>query len=466
MIEKINNTIKNYSMVSKGDRLLLCISGGPDSVAMLYAFNTIAKWMQLKLFIAHMNHSLRAAESDRDQEYVERIARSLNIPITCSKENTAELSKIDKLSIETAARKLRYNFFVHTAKKLGIDIIATAHTKDDQAETVLMRVIRGAGLRGLCGIPVKNNIKGIGIIRPLIDVPRKDVLSFLASKKIKSRIDKSNTEVKFFRNKIRLRLLPILEDGYNPDIKNVLSNLAELIQKDYEYLDCNYKKVFKKLAKIRRNGTIIFLLNDIKGKHISMKRGLIRHAIGSLCDSLDNIEYRHWKEVESLMASRPQGAKVNLPNNVVIEKTERFLKFSIYKRLRPEKIQQPLHIFKVPSTVSFGRRRLIATRSNCKPYLSKKSKHNEYLDIKDADFPLTLRTYKSGDRIKPLGMNGYKKISDIFIDDKVPLKRRKNIPILVSSRGEILCVFGVRISDTCKVKENTEKVVKLELLTR
>jgi len=466
MIEKINNTIKNHSMVNKGDRLLLCVSGGPDSIAMLYAFNDIAGQMQLQLFIAHMNHSLRGAESDRDQEYVEKKAKLLNIPIMCSREDTAALSKMDKLSIETAARRLRYSFFIHTAKKLGINLIATAHTKDDQAETVLMRAIRGAGLRGLCGIPVKNHKEGIVIIRPLIDVARKEILLYLASKKIKTRTDRSNAEIKFFRNRIRLKLLPIIEKEYNPDIKNVLANLAALTQKDYEYLDSDYKKAFKKLARIRRDGTVVFSLYDIKGKHLSAKRGLIRYAIEFLCDNLNNIEFRHWKEIESLINSRPSGSRVNLPNSVVIEKTERYLKFSIYKRLKPEKIQKPLCILKVPSAVSFGRHRFKITRFNHRPFFLRKPRYVEYLDIKGSDFPLILRTHRSGDRIKPLGMNGYKKVSDIFIDDKVPLNRRKNIPILVSSGGEILCVFGIRVSDTCRVQEHTKKVVKLELLTR
>jgi tRNA(Ile)-lysidine synthase len=391
----------------------------------------------------------------------------LNIPVICSKENTPGVSKAEKISIETAARKLRYDFFIRTAIKLGIKTIATAHTKDDQAETVLMRLIRGAGPRGLCGIPVTNHINGVKIIRPLISVSRKEVLKYLASEKIIARVDRSNAEVKFFRNRIRLKLLPAIEKEYNPDIKNVFSNLAELMQGDYEYLESCYKKAFKKLAGIRKNNTVVFKLSDIRNEHLSVRRGLIRKAIEFLCDNLDNMEYRHWKEIESLIYKRPAKTKVNLPNKVVIKKSKRLLKFSIYKKSMPEKIYRPVHIFKMPGDMHFGRYRFIIKKQKPPgPDFLKKPKYTEYLGINKSDFPLTLRTFNIGDKIRPLGMNGYKKVSDIFIDDKIPISRRKHIPILVSSKKEILCIFGVRVSDTCKIQKNTKKAVKLELLTR
>jgi tRNA(Ile)-lysidine synthase len=466
MIKKINKTIEKHSMIKAGERLLLCVSGGPDSTAMLYAFDTISKEAGLRPFVAHVNHCLRGAESDSDQGYVEDTARSLHIPVICSREDTAACSRLDKISIETAARRLRYDFFIRTAKELGIDIIATAHTKDDQAETVLMRVIRGTGFRGLRGIPVKNNINGITIIRPLIYLTRKEILSYLASKGINPRTDRSNAKAKFFRNSVRLRLLPAIRKQYNPDIRNALSNLAALTQEDYEYLDSNHRKAFKKLAKIRKDNVVIFSLYDIKSRHLSIARGVIRHAIEYLRKGLDNIEYRHWQEIESLIYDRPRGSKVNLPNKVVAEKTERYLKFSIYKRPSPEGIKRPPVALKVPGAVSFGRYQLKTKIVKRIPDFSKKPKYSEYISIKDTDFPLILRAHNRGDRIRPLGMNGYKNVSDIFIDEKVPLNRRKDIPILVSSSGEVLCVFGLRLSDTCRIKADTENAVKLELLTR
>jgi tRNA(Ile)-lysidine synthase len=466
MLEKLKNAIKSHSMIKKGDKVLLCVSGGPDSVAMLYVFLFLAKEMQLRLFIAHLNHSLRGVESDKDQRYVEKIAGFLNIPVICEKKDTFKLSRDEKISLEAAARKLRYDFFMNTADKLGIKIIATAHTKDDQAETVLMRLIRGTGPRGLCGIPIISYIRGVKIIRPLIDVSRQEVLKYLAYKKLRPRADKSNADIRFFRNRVRLKFIPFIEKEYNPDIKKTFSNLAELMQGDYEYLEYHHNKAFKKLAGIRRNNTVIFKLSDIRKEHLSVRRGLIRKAIEFLCDSLDNIEYRHWKEIESLIYKRPANTKVNLPNQVVIEKGERSIRFSIYKTSIPEKACRPVRIFKIPSSMYFGKYRFSIKMAKAIHDFSKKPKHTEYIDIKESDFPLVLRTFKKGDRIKPLGMSGCKKVSDIFIDDKIPLRRRKCIPILVSSQGEVLCIFGVRVSETCKIQKGSKKSVKLELLTR
>jgi tRNA(Ile)-lysidine synthase len=466
MIDKINKTIENYSIAKKGDKIILCVSGGPDSTAMLYALHAIAKKRDFKLFIVHVNHCLRAAESDKDQAYVQKIARLLNIPFLFSKENTLEVSKREKVSVETAARNIRYRFFIETAKKLGVGIIATAHTKDDQAETVLMRIIRGTGLRGLCGIPVKNRIGDVIVTRPLIDVRREEVLKYLAAKKIRPRIDRSNSEVKFFRNRIRMELIPILSKIYNSEIKNVLSSLATLTQSDYEYLDLVHKNIFSRVSCVKEGKMVTIPLGYFKDKHDSVKRGLIRHALRSLCDNLDNIEYRHWKEVESLIENRPIKSIVNLPNNIVIKKTGKALVFSLYKKTGQQAIRDPISIFHVPCKVSFGRHIFYMTRSKNMPGFSGKPKNTEYISIKNTDFPLILRAHKKGDRIKPLGMNNYKKVSDIFIDNKVPLSRRKNIPILVSSSGEILCIFGIRISETCKIEKTAGNRFKLELLTR
>lgn len=466
MINKINNTIKNYSMAKKEEGLLLCVSGGPDSIAMLHAFISIAKDMHLRLFIVHVNHSLRGIESDKDQRYVENTAKALNIPVICSKVNTIEFSKSDKISVEAAARKLRYDFFIQTAKRLKIKTIATAHTKDDQAETILMRLIRGAGPRGLCGIPVINHINDIKIIRPLIDISRKEVLEYLSSEKIRPRIDLSNTSIKFFRNKIRLKLIPAFEREYNHDIKNVFSSLAELMQGDFEYLEYVYKKTFKQLAKIKKRGEIVFRLCDIKSKPVSIKRGLIRNAIEFLCGGLDNIEYRHWKEIESLIGKRPAGSVVSLPNNISIKKTKKSLSVYLCKVTKPGIEKQPISILKIPSKVFFGRHMLHIAATRHVPDFSGKPKKTEYIHLKVKDFPLILRTYRQGDSIKPLGMQDYKKVSDIFIDDKIPLSRRKNIPILASCSGEILCIFGVRVSEACRIRKNTKQAIKLELLTR
>jgi tRNA(Ile)-lysidine synthase len=466
MIKHIRNTIEKYSMLDEGDSLLLCVSGGVDSIAMLYAFCVIAKDMKIRLFLAHMNHSLRGDSSDKDQLYVENAAKQFRLPIMTEKVDTKEFSRKHKISIEDAARRLRYNFFINTAQKLGIGTVATAHTKDDQAETVLMRMIRGTGLRGLRGIPAKNYISDIKIIRPFIGVSRAQVTAYLSSKGCKPRFDRSNTDIRFLRNKIRRRLIPMLEHDYNPEIKDTLSSFAEIAARDYDYLCANHSMVFKKLAGTQRAGIVRFSLSDIRKQHISIQRGIIRNAIEFLRKNLDNIDYRHWREIESLIDSRPAGSRVDLPNNIAVNKTKTSIVFGLSKKTVSKKPQSVSFISRIPSATHFSRYIIKARPVKRVPGFACKPENTEYLDIKDTDFPLVLRTHKDGDRIRPLGMKKHKKLSDIFIDEKIPVKKRKKIPLVVSSGGEIACIFNVKISDSYKINPDTERIVKLELLTR
>jgi tRNA(Ile)-lysidine synthase len=466
MIKTIHKTLKRHSMLCKNDRLLLCVSGGPDSIAMAHAFCEIAKGTGIKLFIAHVNHSLRGIESDRDQIYVENTARRLGLPVIIKKADTLGFSKEHGLSIEDAARRLRYDFFVKAAKENKINVIATAHTRDDQVETVLMRVIRGAGLRGLRGILLERDIGDIRIIRPLIDVTRKQVTEYLVSQRCRPRSDKSNSDIRFFRNKVRLKLLPILERDYNPRIRSVLSNFAETANEDYEYLRINHKMIFDKLANRTRTGIVDIALPGLKRQHMSAKRGIVRNAIESLSSGLDNIDYRHWQEIDSLIDSRPSGSRVDLPNNIVAEKTKSSIRFFIARKKILHKALIASTISKIPGAEYFGRYIVKADIVERRPVFTNKPRNTEYLDIKDKDLPLKLRVCSDGDRMRPLGMKNYKKLSDIFIDEKIPAGKRKSIPIILSSKNEILCVFGVRVSDTCKISKHTKRTVRLQLLTR
>jgi tRNA(Ile)-lysidine synthase len=466
MIKHIRHTIETYSMIDRGDNILLCVSGGTDSIAMLHAFCAIAKDMEIRLFLAHMNHSLRGYDSNKDQSYVENTAKQFHLPLVVQKANTKEFSKSHKLSIEDAARRLRYNFFIDTAQKLGMDAVATAHTRDDQAETVLMRIIRGAGLRGLRGILATNYISDVKVIRPLIDVSRAQITAYLSGKGCKPRFDRTNTDIRFSRNKIRQKLIPMLEHGYNPEIKGTLFNFAEIAARDYDYLCSSYNMVFKKLADTRRAGIVRFSLSDIQKQHVSIKRGITRKAIECLCENLDNIDYRHWREIESLIGSRPIGARVNLPNHIVVDKTKTSVIFSLSKKVVSGKSEPVSFISKIPSVTYFSRYIIKTRLIKRTPDFTSKPKNTEYLSIKDTDLPLVLRMHNDGDKIKPLGMKKYKKLSDIFIDEKILAKKRKKIPLLISSSGEIACIFNVRISDSYKINADTKNIVKLELLTR
>jgi tRNA(Ile)-lysidine synthase len=281
---------------------------------------------------------------------------------------------------------------------------------------------------------------------------------------IKPRIDATNLKIDFFRNKIRHKLLPLIEKDYSPNIKELLSNLAELLEKDYSFLELKQKKIFKRKAKIRKD-TVIFSLADFKKEHISAQRSIARTAIECLKGNLDGIDYRHWNEIEELAYERPAGSIVHLPDKIEVIKTKTVLKFLKSCKEKTTKPSPKGDVFlDIPGATAFGRRRIRATILKRCNYMKKDSKRVEYFDMDKVRLPLKMRLRRKGDKMAPLGMNSYKKLSDIFIDEKVPFKRRSAIPLVTSSDGEIIWLCGIRISDKCKILPSTKTILKLELL--
>lgn len=321
MFAKARETVKKFNLIQKGDTILIGVSGGPDSVALLYLLKSLSRQFKLKLHVAHLDHMLRK-ESQEDANFVRRLSEKLKIPATITNINVLELSV--KGSQEEIARNARFGFLFNLAKKIKAQKIALGHNLDDQAETILMRIIRGAGLYGLSGILPKRDISGFCIIRPLIETRRREIDKFLKSKKIKARIDQTNKEEIYFRNKIRKNLLPILEKQYNKNIKDVLSNAAQTIGYDYDYLSIKARETLKKF----RNKLNLkkFLVN-----HIAIRRMVLRFCIMKLKGDMRKIDFRHVKEIEDLIRNRPEGSIVDLPKGVSITKKQGFLVFKTRK---------------------------------------------------------------------------------------------------------------------------------------
>ena len=493
LTDKLKNTLKRYSMLKSGSRILLCVSGGPDSVAMLFSFYSLAGELRLSLCACHLNHQLRGAESDRDEEYVKELAGRLKIPLIVDRRDVGNFASANKLSLEDAARRLRYDFFLKCAWHFKADAIATAHTKDDQAETILMRLLRGAGMRGMRGIVPSRDISGLKLIRPLIAVSRKEVEDHLRAKKIKPRYDTSNLKPEFFRNKIRLKLLPLLEKEYSPNIKELLANLADVVEKDYEYIEAMQLKAFKKAAK-QTSGRVVMDLGRVKACHISLRRAFIRLAIASLKGNLDRIDYRHWQEIESLIDERKTGSVVHLPGGISVTKKMRELEFEIGKKAsfschseaeaaaRPKNLKADSSLpavaqndrvllchsrlaveLNVPGVTSFGRRKISARILNRADFKPAASKSIEHFDLDSIQLPLYARRKAPGDRMMPLGMAKYKKLSDMLIDEKIPVSRRENIPVIAAADNEVLWLCGVRMSDRFKVTNDTRRILRLEV---
>ncbi|MCX5693540.1 MAG: tRNA lysidine(34) synthetase TilS [Candidatus Omnitrophica bacterium] len=319
--DNVRQAIKKHSLVAPKDKIVIGVSGGPDSLALLYVLDSLKKELNFSLHIAHLDHSLRS-DSYRDAKFIERLSKNLGLPCAISKINLKKLHK--KGSLEEAARNARYNFFVKLAKKIKADKIALGHNLDDQAETVLMRILRGAGLYGLRGILPKRTIFGFSVIRPLIGIRRKEIECYLKRNKIKPRIDSTNLKDIYLRNKIRNNLIPLLEKKYNRKIKEVLSSLAQSAGYDYDYLFSQAQGILKGK---RKN----IPLNEFLRLHPAMQRMVLRLAIAQLKGNMRRINLQHIIEIEDMLLNRPIDSIVDLPQGISIMKKR--TKLIIYRRI-------------------------------------------------------------------------------------------------------------------------------------
>jgi tRNA(Ile)-lysidine synthase len=317
-IEKVKSTIKKYALLSVNDTVVVAVSGGPDSLALLYSLDALKKEFALKLHVAHLDHMLRK-DSGLDREFVEKTANKLALPFIGEAINVKAIAQ--KGSLEEICRNARLGFLFGAAKMVKADKIALGHNLDDQAETVLMRLLRGSGLSGLSGILPKKDLYGFTIIRPLIEIKRKDIGAYLKRRGIRPRIDPSNLRDIYFRNKIRHNLLPLLEKEYNRNIKKVLSNTAESIASDYDFLNQTAVEKMKFL------GSRIDL-KKLSRTHTAVKRMVLRGNIARLKGDTRRISFAHIEELEDLIANRPFGSVVDLPGNIRVKKTQHSLLFS------------------------------------------------------------------------------------------------------------------------------------------
>ncbi|MDD2679958.1 MAG: tRNA lysidine(34) synthetase TilS [Candidatus Omnitrophica bacterium] len=320
IIDKVKDTITRHGLIKRGDLVLAAVSGGADSLCLLYLLHALSLSIGFKLKIAHLDHMLRES-SGKDAQFVRGLGSKLGIPVIIGRINVGRLAK--KGSLEEIARNARLEFLLKVAKGIKAEKIALAHNLDDQAETVLMRILRGTGLYGLAGILPKRKLYGFEIIRPLIRVQRSEIEAFLKQKKIRPRIDRTNFQDIYFRNKIRHKLIPLLKKEYNPAVKEALSNMAEGIAFDYDYLN----QQALRLVKAKRNRVNILKFLKL---HPAMQRLVLRLSISRLQGSTRRITFAHIREIEDLILKRPVNSIVDLPKGISVVKKPKNILF--YRR--------------------------------------------------------------------------------------------------------------------------------------
>lgn len=456
-IEKVRHTIKKYGLIKKADKVIVAVSGGADSTALLFALNELKSEYVLGLSIAHFNHMFRGAEeAKKDFDYVSALSRQLRLPLVRGRADVPKTAKQTGLSLEEAARNKRYEFLLRTAANMGASKIALGHTLDDQAETILMRLLRGTGLGGLRGIPPSRKVEDKLIIRPLIELWRSEVEEYLRNLNVRPRQDITNSMTQFLRNRIRSELIPFFS-RYNPNIKEVLARSAESFTYDYQTLADLIEKQFNRYA-VLKAGLVKVDAAALKRKQVGIRRGILRKAIEGLKGDLRGIDYSHIEQIENVMGA-VKGV-VSLPDKIRVTKEKDFLIFRkgravermnprIHKKLCvPGKTEVP--VLGLLFETKFAEGKVKFTRAN----------NVEYLDYGRIRAPLYVRTWRKGDRFAPLGMTAMKKLQNFYVDEKIPQAHRASIPLVVSG-NRIIWVCGLRLSDEVKITDKTKNILRV-----
>lgn len=332
MLDKVKSTIKKYNILQKHDKVLVGLSGGADSVALLYILYALREEYLLDIYIAHMNHKFRGKESDEDEKFCRDLARNLKIDISFGEADVPKIAREKGISPEEAGRQERYNFFRRIALKKNISKIATGHHRDDQAETVLMRAIRGSGMAGLGGMSPTKKMQDFTIIRPLIEISKPEIEDFIKDNDLEFRYDSSNNNVVFTRNRIRHELIPYLEKNFNPNIKEILVNMAENLRIENDFLEKFAKRKFRSMSKKDTSGEISINIKNFKRQPEAIRKRILRSALEELKGNLRRFTYQHWKEMEDLINKRPTNSVVDLPGEVKVVKDKSSLVLKVKTR--------------------------------------------------------------------------------------------------------------------------------------
>jgi len=446
---KVLNTIHKHRMILPDEKIILAVSGGPDSTALLYLMYDLRDELKCSLHIAHLNHNLRGEESVADAEFVKEQAQKLGLPITV--ESLDVKSMISKESLESGARRIRYEFYEKAMSEIHANKVVLGHTADDQAETVIMRFLRGSGTKGLSGIPpIRDNI----YIRPLIETSRAEVEEYLQSLNITPRWDSSNLSTEYERNKIRHELIPILELNYSPNIKHILQQTADILREEDDFLTQQVRLAMDECIHHQNSHSIDINIPDLRKYHIALQRRILRLAIENLLGDLNRYDFDHLVTLMNLIDNNT-GKAISLPRGIIAERVYDKIIISL------ESFQQSSepfdYIIDVPDEMEISDLglsvRTVLSKSDCMTY--SKDKFQKTFDYEKIKGNLHLRSRRNGDRFQPLGVFGTKKLKDFFIDEKVPRSQRDNVPILTDGNN-ILWIVGYQIDDRFKVTTKTK----------
>ena len=455
IFEKVLSTINKYELIKKGDKIVVGLSGGPDSVCLLHILSRMKDEWDLEIYAAHLNHQIRGIEAQKDAFYISKLCEEMGITFFIKSINVPEYCEKNGVSIEEGARQLRYEMFSEIKDKTKANKIAIGHNLNDQAETILMRIMRGTGLQGLKGI---DYIRDDVIIRPILDIERKDIEEYCKHYKLNPRIDQSNLESIYTRNKIRLDLIPYMKDNFNSNVIESIVRMGNSLRSDNDYLENEALIKFKDISKINSD-SVELKINSYTNLHSAIKVRVLRNSIKQILGDTNFIDQRHIDDIIELEDESKIDKVINLPRGIFVYRK----KDSIIITNKEIVIEELEFCYNIPSNGFIKIREIgvvIETQvmSIDKYKRSKSDKSCKWFDFNKIEGGIVARNRRTGDKIKLSG--GSKKIKDLFIDIKIPKEDRSKVPIIADSQG-ILSVGNIRNSENYKIDSQTKEVLKV-----
>ncbi len=480
LLRDVQDYSRQHRLLEADECIVVGVSGGPDSVMLLHVLKTLP--LHLKLHVAHLHHGMRGADADADANFVAALAAKWGLPCTIERADVPAVARREKLPLEEAARRVRYAFLGQLAQHVAAHKIAVGHNADDQAETVLMHLLRGAGPAGLRGMTPLTRLRDyrllttptdfapeLVLIRPLLATPRAAIADYCQEHALETRFDLSNLDTTLFRNRLRHEVLPYLAD-INPRIAQRLQYLAEVVRADYELLQEFVSVAWDALLLEAHDDALVFDLHNWRAQPLALQRALIRCAAGTLRRTLRDVDFVHVEDAVHVALNGVTGAEATLPHGLRLTvgyttltiADQRALNLPAEQPWLPPKTSMPLPI---PGTLELPNGWTLQTQPaahwDLATIAANRHPFNAWMDAAVlADAPC-LRTRQAGDRFCPQGLGGAEvRLSDFLINLKVPHPWRDHLP-LVEAGGRILWVAGLRLAETALVRPETVGVVAL-----
>ena len=474
--KKIHRTVEHnlriHRLVETGDAVLVGVSGGPDSVALVHILLAFAPAYSFRIAIAHLNHCLRQNESDRDEAFVTELAKRLELPLHVERQDVRRYQLRHHLSLEEAAREVRYRFYHAIAARFGYDKIALGHHADDNAELILMGLLRGSGPQGLSGMPTVRDDK---IVRPLINLRRSQIMNYITAKELDYIEDSSNRDLQFLRNKIRHRLIPELKAEYNPKLAVSLNRLSAILDAENQMIENLIQPIFEKAMIFEKQGNIGLNITELNQQPLAVKRRLIRKAILRVKGNLRRIAFVHIEAALKLAEEGSRARILDLADCIRIRRDHVMLYVSKEELNLRQRVSAPylstmpayqyrlaepgaIRIKEAALQICFSEIAKDAVSDWCQP-----DQRIVFFDMEKIRFPLVIRSFCPGDRFSPLGMSGSQKLKKFFIDHKISRAERGSCPIVLS-RDKIVWVAGYRMDHSVRITPRTRRILKAELL--